>query len=65
MTFACIGCGREPAPAKHAYGPRCRGRLRHGFEALDVDDLPTLRELQKGVNALGPAARGPGARWGR
>jgi hypothetical protein len=61
--MTCIGCGKEPAE-RHAYGPRCRRRLERGYETLDVDDLPTLRELKQGVNAMGPAARGPGERWG-
>ena len=50
----CIGCGRREAP-KHRYCGLCRERMEHGWQTLDYDDLPTIKEGQR--------AKVPGKTW--
>lgn len=45
--FVCIGCARRPTRERHTYCRLCRKRLAEGYQALDVDDLPTQREARR------------------
>ena len=44
----CIGCGRRPVEIRRTYCKLCKFRLAGGG-ACDIDDIPTVRELQEAI----------------
>jgi hypothetical protein len=44
VAFLCIGCGKPRARARLAYCDVCHGKLEHGWECLDDENLLTRKE---------------------